>query len=159
MPIRRIDIARKIAASHGFDLDDAVRVGGNYVPVTEHRGTAWISGQVPRIGSTVVATGHVGQDLPLEAAQQAAAVCALRAIAILEQVYGLDRVERVLKLGVFVQAAPGFTLLSEVADGASDLLAAVFGAQGTHARTSVGVLQLPKNAAVELDLTVALAEG
>ena len=155
----RTDIACRIAAMHAFDLDDTVRIGGNYVPATEHRGLVHISGQVPRIGQTLVATGQVGGTVSLAQARQAASVCTLRALAILHQAHGLDRVERVLKLNIFIQSAAGFTQQSEVADAASDLLADVFGAAGTHARTSVGVAQLPKNAAVELDLTVALKDG
>jgi len=152
----RLDSARRFAKAHGFDLDAPLRVGGNYQPLTEHAGIAHLSGQVPRIGDTVVATGCVGESVSLAQARQAAEVSTLRLLAILHQSGGLDRVVQVLKLGVFVQSAAGFTQQSEVADAASDLLVAVFGAAGTHARTSVGVFQLPKDAAVELDLAVSV---
>ena len=149
-------IARQLAAAHGFDLDTPLRIGGNYLPVTEHQHVAWVSGQVPRVGDTVVVTGHVGATTSLESARDAARICCLRTLAVLQQAFGLERIEAILKLNVFVQSAPGFTQQSEVADAASDLLVQVFGPRGAQARTSVGVSQLPKNAAVELDLTVAL---
>jgi enamine deaminase RidA (YjgF/YER057c/UK114 family) len=104
----------------------------------------------------VVATGRVGEQVSLAQARAAAEVCTLRVLAILQHHVGLDRVQRVLKMNVFTQSAATFTQQSEVADAASDLLFKVFGDDGVHARTSVGVYQLPKDAAVELDVTVSL---
>lgn len=157
MTATRLDIARQLAEKHGMDLLAPLVIGGNYVPAVEHNGVVYISGQVPRVGTTITATGHVGEAVSLQQAQAAAEVCALRVLAILEQQYGLDRIDKVLKLNVFTQSAADFTQQSEVADAASNLLAAVLGSRsGPHARTSVGVYQLPKNAAVELDATVAL---
>jgi len=152
----RIHIARQLATPHGFDLASPLQIGGNYASVTEHDKTVHVSGQVPRIGSNVVCTGRVGELVTLFQARTATEVCVLRVLAILEQAYGLERIKRVLKMNVFVQAAADFTQQSEVADAASDLLVAVFGEDGRHARTSVGVHQLPKNASVELDLIAAL---
>lgn len=157
MTLSRLDIARQFAEKHGLDLLAPLVIGGNYVPATEHHGVVYVSGQVPRVGSTVTALGRVGEAVNLEQAQAAAEVCALRVLAILEQQFGLERIAKVLKLNVFTQSAAHFTQQSEVADAASNLLAAVLGNDsGPHARTSVGVYQLPKNAAVELDATVAL---
>lgn len=152
----RIELARQLAAPHGFDLAAPLQVGGNYSSTTEHHGTVYVSGQVPRIGGTIVSLGRVGGEVSLVQARTAAEVCALRALAILEQTYGLARIKRVLKVNVFTQATADFYQASEVADAASDLLIAVFGDCGRHARTSVCVYQLPKNASVELDLTAAL---
>lgn len=152
----RIQIARQRAAAHGFDLDAPLQAGGNYRATTEHHGTVYVSGQVPRIGSTVVSLGRVGEEVSIAQARAAAEVCTLRLLAILEQTYGLARIASVLKLNVFVQAGAEFSQSSEVADAASDLLIAVFGDAGRHARTSVGVYRLPKNASVEIDLTAAL---
>lgn len=156
MSLTRSQIAQQRATSHGLDLTAPLQIGGHYASITEHQGVAYLSGQVPRIGSTVVATGRVGQAVDLQQARDAAEVCALRLLAILDQAHGLDRVAKVLKLGVFVQSDATFTQHSEVADAASDLLHEVFGEAGRHARTSVGVAQLPKNAAVEIDAIVAL---
>lgn len=156
MTLSRLDLARQFAEKHGMDLHAPLVIGGNYVAAAEHLGVVYVSGQIPRIGTTVVATGRVGEALSLQQAQAAAEVCTLRVLAILEQQYGLERIDHVLKLNVYVQSAADFTQQSEVADAASNLLAAVLGTSGPHARTSVGVYQLPKNAAVELDATVAL---
>ncbi len=157
MTTSRLEIARQLAEKHGMDLLAPLVIGGNYVPATEHNGVVHISGQVPRVGTTVIALGRVGEAVSLQQAQAAAEVCALRVLAILEQQFGLQRIDKVLKLNVFTQSAADFTQQSEVADAASNLLAAVLGSRsGPHARTSVGVYQLPKNAAVELDATVAL---
>ena len=156
--INRLSTARSLAQTHGFDIDADILVGGNYVSLVVHGDVAYVSGQVPRIGNTVAVTGCVGTTVPLEQARLAAKICTFRALAILQKSVGLDRVARILKLNVYVQSADSFTQQSEVADAASELLTAVFGtSSGQHARTSVGVAKLPKDAAVELDLTVALA--
>lgn len=156
MTTTRLQLAQQLAAPHGFDLASPLQIGGNYSSITEHNGTVYVSGQVPRIASTIVCLGRVGEEVSLAQARSAAQICALRALAILEQSYGLARIKSVLKVNVFTQASADFYQASEVADAASDLLIAVFGDCGRHARTSVCVYQLPKNASVELDLTAAL---
>ena len=148
------DVAREL----GYDFNGEIKIGGNYTPVVIHGGQAYVSGQVPRVGGEIVVAGRVGADVTLERAQLAAKVCVMRALALLRQSPGsLDAISRVLRVTVFVQVAEGFTQLSEVADGASEVLFRVLGEAGIHTRTSVGVAQLPKNAAVELDLIAALA--
>ena len=143
----------------GHSFDGEIRIGGNYVSVVHEGGTAWVSGQVPRVGDRVVVTGRAGSEVTLAEARHAAEICAVRALLLLRQSLGsLDAVGRVLRVGVFTQCTPDFTQLSEVADAASDLLHAVFGEAGRHARTSVGVYQLPKNASVELEMVVATHE-
>lgn len=147
-------------AALGYSFAGEIRIGGHYVPVVRHGDQVFVSGQVPRVGNDVVVTGHVGGEVSLEQAQLAAKVCAMRALAVLRQTLGsLDDIERILRVTVFVQSAQGFTQQSEVADGASDLLHAVLGEAGAHTRTSVGVLQLPKNAAVEVDLIAAVKQA
>lgn len=150
-----------IAARLGHSFDGAIQVGGHYAAVVRHGAEVYISGQVPRVGQSLVLTGRVGTELTLSQAQTAAGVCVMRALALLRQSLGsLDAVERVLRMTVYVQCSADFTQLSEVADGASDLLHEVLGEAGVHTRTSVGVYQLPKNAPVELDLiATALSEG
>ena len=141
----------------GFDLAEPIRIGGNYTPAIVHAGIAYVSGQVPRIGSTVAVTGRVGAGVSLAEAQHAASICALRTLAILRQsLGGREAIAQVLRMTVYVQSADDFTQQSEVADAASALLHEVLGDAGRHSRTSVGVVQLPKDAAVELDLVAAV---
>jgi enamine deaminase RidA (YjgF/YER057c/UK114 family) len=137
----------------GHDFDGEIKIGGNYVPLVRHEDQIYISGQIPRVGDTVVVTGRAGADVTLEQAQRGAKISALRAIALLQRSLGsLDKVSRVLRMTLFVQCTDSFTQQSEVADGASELLFYVFGEAGAHTRSSVGVYQLPKNATVEMDL-------
>jgi enamine deaminase RidA (YjgF/YER057c/UK114 family) len=147
---------QEVASALGYSFDGVLKVGGNYVPLVRDGTTLYISGQVPRIGSTVVVTGRVGSEVTVAQAQLAAKVCAMRALALLLGDLGsLDNVRQLLRVTVYIQSAADFTQQSEVADGASDLLHSVFGDAGKHTRTSVGVYQLPKNASVELDLIAA----
>ena len=146
----------EIAASLGYSFDGEIKIGGNYVPVVRHSDQIYVSGQIPRVGNTIVVTGRVGTDVTLSQAQTAAKVCAMRALALLRQSLGsLDQVKKILRISVYVQSAQDFTQQSEVADGASEVLYAVLASAGMHARTSVGVYQLPKNASVEIDLIAA----
>jgi enamine deaminase RidA (YjgF/YER057c/UK114 family) len=148
----------RISAELGYDFSGEIKIGGNYVPYVANGGEVYVSGQIPRVGDKVVATGRAGADVSLLQAQLAAKVCAMRALALLRQAVGGDlaRVKRVLRISVFIQCTQDFTQHSEVSDGASEVLYAVLGAAGVHTRTSVGVLQLPKNATVEMDLVAAI---
>lgn len=153
----RTTLLQQHAEALGFDISAELRLGGNYAPVIVHNGVAHVSGQVPRIGQDVVVLGSAGRDVTLAEAQRAARISAIRVLTILHQHLGsLDRVAQVLRITVFVQSAPDFTLQSQVADAASDLLVAVLGEAGKHSRSSVGVAQLPKNATVEVELTAAI---
>ncbi|BEP93081.1 RidA family protein [Acidovorax sp. sif1233] len=146
------------AQALGYSFDGEIKIGGNYVPLVRDGHHVYLSGQIPRVGDTVVATGAAGAGATLAQAQAGAKVCALRALALLQRALGsLDAVQSVLRITVYVQSAPGFTQQSEVADGASEILFAVLGEAGAHTRTSVGVLQLPKNATVEVDLIASVA--
>jgi enamine deaminase RidA (YjgF/YER057c/UK114 family) len=140
----------------GYRFEGPLRIGGNYVAVVQDQQVAYVSGQIPRVGDTVVVTGRVGADVTLAQARVAAQLCVVRALRLLAQSLGsLDSIGRVLRIQVYVQSAPDFTQQSEVADAASDLLHAVLGQAGAHTRTSVGVYQLPKNASVEVDMLVS----
>jgi enamine deaminase RidA (YjgF/YER057c/UK114 family) len=144
----------------GYDFNGEIRIGGNYSPVVRHGDEIYVSGQIPRVGNEVMVTGRAGTDVPLSRAQHASALCVMRALALLRQSLGsLDRIERVLRITVYVQCAADFTQQSEVSDGASDLLFRILGEAGVHSRTSVGVYQLPKNATVELDLIAAVNDA
>lgn len=147
---------KSVAAQLGHSFEGEIKVGGHYVPVVQNGAEVYISGQVPRVDQTVVVTGRVGTDVTLPQAQTAAKICVMRGLALLRQTLGsLDQIGRILRMTVYVQCSPDFTQLSEVADGASDVLHAILGEAGVHTRTSVGVYQLPKNASVELDLIAA----
>jgi enamine deaminase RidA (YjgF/YER057c/UK114 family) len=141
----------------GYSFDGEIKIGGNYTSTVQHGDVVYVSGQVPRVGSTVVVTGRAGADVALEQAQLGAKVCAMRALALLRQNLGsLDRIQQVMRVTVYTQSATDFTQQSEVADAASEVLHTVLGAAGIHTRTSVGVAQLPKNATVEVDLIAAV---
>ena len=147
-----------LAAALGYSFEGEIKIGGNYVSTVRSAHEIYVSGQVPRVGDTVVVTGRVGADVALAEAQKAAKICAMRALALLRQALGsLDHVHRILRITVYVQSADDFTLQSEVADGASEVLHTVLGPAGVHTRTSVGVYQLPKNAAVEVDLIASVS--
>ena len=137
----------------GHRFDGEIKIGGNYAPVVRDGQQLFVSGQIPRVGDEVLYVGTVGAGIDLASARTAAAICAMRALAFVQRAAGsLDAVRAVARITVYVRSAPDFTQQSEVADGASDLIARVLGPVGAHTRTSVGVLQLPKGAAVELDL-------
>jgi enamine deaminase RidA (YjgF/YER057c/UK114 family) len=141
-------------------LPASAAAGAQYTPATVFENLAWVSGQLPREGDRVLAAGKLGRDMPLEQAQLGARIALIRALAALRETLGsLVRVRQIVKLNVFVNSSEDFTQHSSVADGASELIFALLGPElGKHARTSVGVSQLPRNACVELDLVAALAD-
>lgn len=142
-----------IAEQLGYSFDGEIKIGGNYAPLIRHNDEIYISGQIPRVGDTVVVTGRAGADVTLAQAQLAAKICAMRALALLQRSVGsLEQIKRLLRMNVYVQCAQDFTQQSEVADGACEVLTFVLGNVGAHTRSSIGVYQLPKNATVELDL-------
>jgi enamine deaminase RidA (YjgF/YER057c/UK114 family) len=149
-----------VAAQLGHSFDGEIKIGGNYTSVVRHGEQAFVSGQIPRVGSTVMVMGRVGRAVgqtSLAQAQTAAKICAMRALALLRLELGsLDAIAKILRMTIYVQAAEDFTQLSEVGDAASEVLYAVLSEAGVHTRTSVGVFQLPKNASVELDLIAAI---
>lgn len=147
-------IAAKLA-EFGITLPKAAAPVASYVPVVVHSGFVHVSGQLPFVDGQVV-KGRLGDDVSVEAGQAAARACALMIVAQLEAAGLLEQVERIVKLGAFINCTPDFTDQPEVANGASDLMEQVFGAAGKHARAAVGVPALPRGAAVEVDAVVAL---
>ena len=147
-----------MAAELGHDFDGTIKIGGNYVPLVADGDVLYVSGQIPRVGDQVLYVGAVGLDLDLNQAKTAAKICVMRGLALLQrQVGSLQALRAVPRITVYVRSAPDFTQQSEVADGASEVLFKVLGPAGAHARTSVGVLQLPKGAAVEIDLIASVS--
>jgi enamine deaminase RidA (YjgF/YER057c/UK114 family) len=124
----------------------------SYVPCTISGNIVFVSGQIPIADGAIKYVGKLGVDVPMETGQAAAQLCAINVLAQLKAAVGdLDRVTRCLKLGVFINAAPDYSQHPEVANGASDLIAAVFGDAGKHARAAVGVGSLPRGVAVEVE--------
>ncbi len=141
----------------GLTLPAPTAPAFQYVAVVVHRGTAWVSGQIPRAAGQVMMTGKVGAEVSLERAQEAARACVLQALSQLQEaVGGLEQVERILKVTGFVASAPGFVQQPQVIDAASELLVQVFGESGRHARSAVGVAELPRGVPVEIELVAAL---
>ncbi|QDK34138.1 RidA family protein [Sphingomonas sp. IC081] len=143
-------------AALGLTLPEAAAPVAAYVPVVIAGDTAYVSGQLPFVGGKLV-TGRLGEDVSLDAGVEAAQACALMILAQLKAALGsLDRVERVVKLGAFVNSTGDFTDQPKIANGASELMVSVFGDAGKHARSAVGVPVLPLGAAVEVDAIVTL---
>ncbi|MCJ2188905.1 RidA family protein [Novosphingobium beihaiensis] len=140
----------------GLTLPEPAAPVAAYVPVVVAGGMAHVSGQLPFVGGKLV-TGRLGEDVALEAGVEAAQACAVMILAQLKAALGsLERVERIVKLGAFVNSTGDFTDQPKVANGASELMVAVFGEAGKHARSAVGVPVLPLGAAVEVDAVVAV---
>lgn len=143
-------------AELGITLPEPAAPVASYVPTVEAGGLLYISGQLPFIDGKVV-SGRLGENVSLEAGQTAARACGIMLLAQMRRALGtLDRVERVVKLGAFISSTPEFTAQPQVANGVSDLMKAVFGEAGQHARSAVGVPVLPLGAAVEVDAVVAV---
>jgi enamine deaminase RidA (YjgF/YER057c/UK114 family) len=132
---------------------------GAYVPALRHGDLVFLSGQIPMRSGQLAYAGKVGGPggRTLEEAQDAARVCTINAIAAAaECAGGVDKLRRVVKVAVYVASNVGFTDQHKVANGASDLLADIFGDAGRHARAAVGVAELPLNATVEVDVLFAI---
>ncbi|ADU51236.1 Endoribonuclease L-PSP [Thermaerobacter marianensis DSM 12885] len=136
----------------GLELPPVAPPVAAYVPGVLQDGWLYVSGQLPLRDGQVLYRGKVGRDVTPEDAYAAARVCALNVLAVVRAVAGsLDRVRRVVKVVGFVNSAPGFTGQPQVVNGASELFGQVFGEQGRHARSAVGVAELPLDAAVEVE--------
>lgn len=145
-------------AELGLSLPTVAKPLAAYVPATASAGQVFTSGQLPTVDGALVATGKVGAHVSPEQAVEAAKVAALNALAAVAEVAGgLDRVSRVVKVTVYVASSPDFTGQPQVANGASELLGEVFGPNGVHVRSAVGVSVLPLDAPVELELVVEAA--
>jgi enamine deaminase RidA (YjgF/YER057c/UK114 family) len=141
----------------GLELPPVARPLAAYVPYVKHGNLLLLSGQVTMRDGRLAYQGKVGRDLDLEAAQQAAQLCALNSVAVAaDAAGGIDQIDRVLKVVVYVASAEGFTDQHLVANGASEFLQDLFGDAGVHARAAVGVAELPMNSAVEIDITFSL---
>jgi enamine deaminase RidA (YjgF/YER057c/UK114 family) len=142
----------------GYELPRVNPPGGAYVPAVRVGNLVYVSGQVPMVDGKLVTTGKVGADVTVQEARELAQRCALSALAAVHYAAGLEKITRVVKVGGFVASAKGFEDQPGVIDGASEFLVAVFGEAGRHARTSVGVAELPLGSPVEVELIVEVSD-
>lgn len=143
----------------GYELPTVPRPAGSYVPATRADALLFTAGQLPFKDGRLPYTGKVGADVSVEEAKEAARLCALNALAAVKAEIGaLENVRRVAKVTGYVASAAGFNGQPEVMNGASDLFGELFGEKGFHARTAVGVAELPFDAPVEIELAIELAE-
>lgn len=150
--------ARERLAELGLELPAVTPPLAAYVPAVRSGACVYVSGQVPMVDGALAATGKVGAEVTPAEAKELAARCALNGIAAIDALVGLERVVKVVKVVGFVASAPGFTGQPGVINGASELLGNVFGEAGRHARSAVGVAELPMGAPVEVEMIVEVAE-
>jgi enamine deaminase RidA (YjgF/YER057c/UK114 family) len=140
----------------GYSLPELPAPGGNYVSAKVVGSLVFLSGVIS-IDERGVMTGILGQDCTIDEGYAAARQCALMQLAVLKQTLGsLDRIKQVLSVNGYVNAAPGFPDSPRVINGASDLLVEIFGDAGRHVRAAIGVSALPRNAMVEIQMTVEI---
>ena len=144
-------------SSLGLTLPTPVAPVAAYVPAVKTGNLVFTAGQLPVVNGKLVLTGKVGSDVTAEDAKKMAEICALNALAAISLVADIDQIEKIVRVGGFVNAAPGFVAIPAVINGASELLIKLFGeVNGKHARTAVGVAELPLNAPVEVEMVVQL---
>lgn len=150
-------IEERLAALN-LELPSPAAPAANYSPFLVNGPRLYVSGQLPVGADGIAYSGHVGSDLDIDQAQQAARLCALNILAQAKAALGdLERIDQCLKLGGFVSSTPDFTDQPLVINGASDLMVAVLGDKGRHTRFAVGASSLPLGAAVEVDALFAIA--
>lgn len=144
-------------AELGVTLPSVAKPLAAYVPAVQTGNLVYTSGQLPSVAGELLHTGKVGADVTADAAKVAARQCALNALAAIDALVGVDSITRVVKVVGFVASAPGFSGQPGVINGASEFLGEVFGEAGVHARSAVGVSELPLDAPVEVELIVEVA--
>jgi enamine deaminase RidA (YjgF/YER057c/UK114 family) len=144
----------------GLELPPPVAPVAAYLPAVRAGDLVFVSGQLPFVAGKLPFTGKVGAGVSLETAKGLANIACLNGLSALRAEAGsLDRVARIVRVGVFVASAPGFTEQPQVANGASELLVELFGDSGRHARAAVGVAELPLGAPVEVEMLALLHTG
>jgi enamine deaminase RidA (YjgF/YER057c/UK114 family) len=137
----------------GFELPEAPKPVAAYIPALEINKLVFTAGQVPFVNGELKYKGKLGKEFTLEQGQKAAEICVLNCLAAVKGVIGdLNKIERIIKLTVFVNSSTGFTDQPKVANGASELLVKIFGENGKHVRSAVGVNELPLDSAVEVEM-------
>lgn len=141
----------------GLELPAAPKPVAAYVPAVKVDTFVYTSGQIPFVNGELKFKGKVGKELTEAEAYEAAKVCVLNCLSVIKAEIGeLDRIERIVKVVGFVNSAPGFSMQPKVINGASELLGELFGEKGQHARSAVGVNELPLDAACEVEVIVKI---
>jgi enamine deaminase RidA (YjgF/YER057c/UK114 family) len=143
--------------SLGLTLPVAALPVAAYVPAVRTGNLVFVAGQLPLVDGKIVKEGKVGKEVTPEEAKEMAQVCALNALAAIALVADIDQIERIVRVGGFVNGIPGFFAIPPIINGASELFIKLFGeANGKHARTAIGVAELPLNAPVEVEVLIQL---
>ena len=143
--------------SLGLTLPVAALPVAAYVPAVKTGNLVFVAGQLPLVDGKIVKEGKVGKEVTPEEAKEMAQVCALNALAAIALVADIDQIERIVRVGGFVNGIPGFFAIPPIINGASELFIKLFSeVNGKHARTAIGVAELPLNAPVEVDVLVQL---
>ena len=144
-------------AELGLTLPEAALPVAAYVPAVRTGNLVFTAGQLPLVDGKIPFVGKVGSDVTPEQAKDMAQVCALNALAAISLVADIDQIEKIVRVGGFVNGIPGFVAIPAVINGASELLIKLFGeVNGKHARTAIGVAELPLNAPVEVEVLVQI---
>jgi enamine deaminase RidA (YjgF/YER057c/UK114 family) len=139
----------------GLSLPDAPKPVAAYIPAKQSGNLVFTAGQLPMVNGELISKGLLGQDVEIDEANKAARICTLNALAAIKGVIGdLDRIKQIVRVVGYVASVPTFTQQPAVVNGASELLLEIFGENGKHARSAVGMAVLPLNASVEIELTV-----
>ena len=149
------DIRDKLSAL-GLKVPVAARPVAAYVPAIRTGNLILTAGQLPLVNGEMVATGKVGQEVDVDQAKKLAEVCALNCLAAVETIVPIERIFRIVRVVGYVNGAAGFTNQPAVINGASELFLNLWGDSGKHARSALGVAELPLNAPVEIELTVEI---
>ena len=143
--------------SLGLTLPVAALPVAAYVPAVKTGNLVFVAGQLPLVDGKIVKEGKVGKEVTPEEAKEMAQVCALNALAAIALVADIDQIERIVRVGGFVNGIPGFFAIPPIINGASELFIKLFGeVKGKHARTAIGVAELPLNAPVEIEVTLQI---
>ncbi len=149
------DVRAKLAEL-GLTLPVAAKPIAAYVPAVRTGNLVFTAGQLPLVDGALVMVGKVGGDISVEQAKEMAQVCALNALAAVALVANVDDIVRVVRVVGYVNGVPGFVNHPGVVNGASELFVHIWGEEGKHARSAVGIAELPLNSPVEIELTVEL---
>jgi enamine deaminase RidA (YjgF/YER057c/UK114 family) len=145
-------------AALDLTLPPVATPAGSYLPAVQTGSYVYTSGQLPLVDGTTTCIGKLGEGVSVEDAAQAARLCTLNGLAAVDALVGLDRIVRVVKVVGFVASGSGFSQQPQVINGASDLLAEIFGTAGQHARSAIGVAELPRNSAVEVEFVFEVSD-
>ena len=152
-----VDVRAKLAEK-GLTLPVAAKPVAAYVPVVRTGNIVFTAGQLPLVDGSMADTGKVGAEITQERAKELAEICAINALAAVELVAPVDSIVKVVRIVCYVNGAPGYVAQPAVVNGASELFVHIWGEAGKHARSAIGVAELPLDSPVEIELTVEIAD-